>query len=89
LQVGVKQLRAADLLLLGRVTYPGMAAYWPGAQGEIADLMNHIPKVVSSRTLEAVDWNNTRLLSGDPRLELPRLKQEGSGNMFLFGSAQT
>jgi dihydrofolate reductase len=80
------QLRSADMLLFGRITYEGMAAYWPPAKGEVADLMNSIPKIVFSRTLEAADWANTTLISGDPVPAILRLKGQGDGDMFVFGS---
>jgi hypothetical protein len=50
-----------------------MAAYWPSAKGEVADIMNAIPKVVFSRTLERADWNNTTLVKGAAEEEVPRL----------------
>jgi dihydrofolate reductase len=88
-QLSIEQLRSADMLLFGRVTYQGMAAYWQTAQGEeeVAAFMNNLPKLVFSRTLASADWNNTRLVQHDPVAEVLRLKQEGAGNMFIFGSA--
>jgi dihydrofolate reductase len=80
------QLQSADMLVFGRVTYEGMAAYWQTARGAIADYMNSLPKVVCSRTLQAADWNNT-LVKHDAAKELAKLKQQGNGNMFVFGSA--
>ena len=55
-RMSIEQLRAADMLLFGRVTYEGMAAYWKTVQGEVANYMNTLPKAVFARTLEAVDW---------------------------------
>src|SRR5206468_6714943 len=52
-QLSLDQAASADLLLFGRVTYEGMAGYWPTAEGEIAEIaefMNNVPKVVFSRT---------------------------------------
>jgi dihydrofolate reductase len=83
----VEQLRTANTLLFGRVTYEGMAAYWQSAQGEDADLMNSLPKVVVSRTLDRAEWNNTKLIKGDAASEVLELKRQGQGNMFVFGSA--
>jgi dihydrofolate reductase len=83
----LEQLRTADRLLFGRVTYEGMAAYWRTATGEIAGFMNRLPKVVFSRTLERADWVNTRLVKGDLVAEIQELKRQGDGNTFLFGSA--
>lgn len=57
----VAQLDEADTLLFGRVTYEGMAAYWPTAavrqdSPAIADRLNSYPKLVVSRTLDRADW---------------------------------
>jgi dihydrofolate reductase len=45
------QLQSADMLVFGRVTYEGMAAYWQTATGAVAEYMNSLPKLVCSRTL--------------------------------------
>jgi dihydrofolate reductase len=47
--------------------------------------MNSLPKVVCSRTLQTAGWNNATVVK-DAR-EVTSLKQQGSGNMFVFGSA--
>ena len=86
-QLSVDQLKAADMLLFGRVTYQGMASYWPSAQGETADLMNHIAKVVFSRTLDKADWNNTQLVRADAEQFVARLKQQPGKDILIFGSA--
>jgi dihydrofolate reductase len=82
----IEQLRTADTLLFGRTTYEGMAAYWQSAQGEDAELMNGLPKVVCSRTLDRADWRNTKLAKGDAASEVRELKRQGEGNIFVFGS---
>jgi len=79
--------KEASLLLFGRSTYEMMAAYWPTAEGQIADFMNSVEKVVFSRTLKGADWNNTRLVGDDVPGEVRRLKATGSGDIFVFGSA--
>lgn len=83
----LEQLRSADMLVFGRVTYEGMAAYWRTAQGAIADYMNRLPKLVCSRTLQTASWKNTTLLKENVAGEVARLKQQGTRNMFVFGSA--
>ena len=85
-RMSIEQLRVADMLLFGRVTYEGMAAYWKTAQGEVANYMNTLPKAVFSRTLEAVDWQNTTLLKGEVKKEVQALKRKGEKNIFVFGS---
>jgi dihydrofolate reductase len=86
-QFSLEQSRSADMLLFGRVTYLGMANYWSTAEGEIADFMNGIPKVVFSRTLEKAEWNNTRLVKANADEEVARLKQQPGKDMLIFGSA--
>lgn len=83
----LEQLQSADMLVFGRVTYEGMAAYWQTATGAIADYMNSLAKVVCSRTLQAAGWNNTALVRQDAAKEVAKLKQQGNGSMFVFGSA--
>ncbi len=81
------QLKAADMLVFGKTTYKGMAEYWIKAEGEIeiAKFMNKIQKVVCSTTLKTADWNNTIIIK-DAVTEIPELKQQGNGDMYVFGS---
>lgn len=86
-QFSLEQLESADMLVFGRVTYEGMAAHWTTAEGAVADYMNKLPKLVCSRTLSSASWNNTTLVTDNVAEEVARLKQQGNGNMFVFGSA--
>ena len=83
----IQQLNSADYLVFGRVTYEGMAAHWTKAEGEIARLMNSIPKIVFSHSLISAEWNNSRLIRGNAIDEITRLKAAGEGDMYVFGSA--
>ena len=56
-EFSVEQLDEVDTLLFGRVTYEGMAAYWPtpaAAQDDprVASMMNGLSKIVVSRSLD-------------------------------------
>jgi dihydrofolate reductase len=86
-QFSIEQLKSADMILFGRITYQGMANYWSTADGEVAELMNAIPKAVFSRTLEKADWNHTQLIKGNAEEEVARLKQLPGKDILLFGSA--
>jgi dihydrofolate reductase len=86
-QLSIEQLQSADMLVFGGTTYEGMAKYWTTAKGAIADLMNRIQKVVCSPTLKSADWNNTAIVR-DAVAEMSKLKQQGNGNMFVFGSSK-
>jgi dihydrofolate reductase len=85
--LSIEQLHSADYLVFGRVTYEGMAAHWTKAEGEIADLMNKIPKIVFSKTLESADWNNTILIKENASAEIKKIKEQGGRDMYVFGSA--
>jgi dihydrofolate reductase len=86
-RLSIEQLKTADRLLFGRRTYEGMAAYWQSKQGEVATLMNALPKVVASRTLARASWTNSQLVSTDVVAAVTRLKGEGRGETLVFGSA--
>lgn len=72
--------------LYGRRTYLGMEAYWRSTDHWIADFMRGIPKVVASRTLERVDWDNSRIIRDVPA-DVAKLKQEPGKPIFVAGSA--
>jgi dihydrofolate reductase len=80
-------LKSIDGVLLGRRTYELFAGYWPSATGPDADRLNELPKTVFSRTLESVDWNNSRLVAANVAEEVAKLKQEPGRDLALFGSA--
>jgi dihydrofolate reductase len=86
-RLGIGQLKGAQGLLFGRVTYELMANHWPSATGEVADLMNALPKYVFSRTLMRSDWNSTQMFGADVPGTVARLKRESAKDIFLFGSA--
>lgn len=65
-----------------------MAAHWPNAEGEVAGLMNSLPKIVFSRTLKAPLWSGTRLAGSDTAAEVRRLKQDGAGSSLILGSGK-
>lgn len=86
-RLSLDQLHSADYLVFGRTTYEGMAAYWQNAEGEIADLMNNVPKIVCSRTLNSVDWNNSILIKENVTDEIAKLKAKSEKDLYVFGSA--
>ena len=83
-------LSTIGTIVFGRVTYEMMASYWPTAGEEdpiIAHWMNTLPKVVFLRTLEKVDWENTRLVKENAHEELARLKEQPGKDIVIFGSS--
>ena len=85
------ELFAADALLLGRVTYQGFAKAWPSIKDEegFADKMNSMRKYVVSAKLKDADatWNNTKVIRGDVRAEIAKLKAQPGGDLLVAGSA--
>jgi len=84
-QVFVELLSRAGTHIMGRATYLDMAQHWPSRSGPTADLMNSIPKVVFSRTLEHADWPESRIASGDTAQEIAKLKEEPGGEIVAHG----
>ena len=86
-QYKIDELASVDALLLGKKTYEGFAAYWPGQAGAaFADPINRLPKYVVSRSLQKVEWNNSHILR-DVASEVAALKNSEGGNILVYGSA--
>jgi dihydrofolate reductase len=91
-QFAIEQTSTLGALLFGRVTYELMASYWPTSATQtdepvIANWMNTLPKVVFSKTLQTVEWHNTRLVKNNLTAEVLKLKQQSDKDLALFGSA--
>jgi dihydrofolate reductase len=85
------ELFASSALLLGRVTYAGFAAAWPGmGTDDFGRRMNEIPKYVVSATLADADatWGPTTVIRGDIAAEIADLKDRHDGDLLVEGSSQ-
>lgn len=81
-------LRETGAILFGRKTYEHMAAYWPTAASDgIADAMNTLPKVVFSRSLASLDWQNSRLVTTEAAEEVRRLRRGPGKDLVILGSS--
>ena len=90
-ELAKKASNSGNTLLFGRVTYELMAGFWPTAEAlrtdpVVANGMNRAEKIVFSRTLEKVSWNNTRLVKGDMIDEVRRLRQGTGKGLTVLGS---
>lgn len=90
-----EQLNRADTILVGRVTYKAMAKYWPRKAMDLtfprediafAGMMNGHTKIVFSNTLAKLDWVNSKLVSGDIRRKVLKMKHEDGKDMIVYGS---
>ena len=87
-----------DAVIWGRRTYEGMAGYWltvPGnpastpAELEHARWLENSTKIVVSRTLDRVAWNdapNTVLIKDHIADEINRIKQQPGKDIWFLGS---
>jgi len=80
------ELMEAEVQLLGRVTYEGFAAAWPGRDGPFAEKLNSDPKVVVSTTLTDPEWQNTTVISADVPVQIQKLKDKTDGAILVAGS---
>jgi dihydrofolate reductase len=84
-QFKLEEAQNAEALLLGRVTYEAMQAFWPTAEGEYADRLNELPKYVVSSRLSDPAWN-TNVVGDDWPAEVARLRKELDGEILVYGS---
>jgi dihydrofolate reductase len=89
----IQLVREADLLY-GRKTYQLMVPYWPEiaknpseskADREFAQAFDSANKIVFSRSLESAEGRNTRIVRGNLRDEIIKLKQEQGKNIYVGG----
>ena len=82
------------LLVYGRKTYQLMVPYWPGvaknqsstrAEKEFARAFVAANKIVFSRSLGSAEDQNTRIVRGNLRDEILKLKQEEGKNIVVGG----
>lgn len=83
-------IMASDALLLGRVSYEMLAAYWPNLKNNefgIAGRLNSMPKYIVSSTLKNAEWSPSTIIKENVVDEVARLKQQPGQNILVTGSA--
>ena len=89
------ELMDPDTTLLGRVTYQLFESYWPNAATDkklptdvqkMGRELTEMTKVVFSRTLRDLNWDNTVLVRSNLVDEAKALKSESGGDIVIFGS---
>ena len=81
-----------DCILLGRVLAQGFIPYWEKVASDPADpqylfgkKMSDTPRVVFSRKLMDIEWNNARLAKGELAEEIKKLKNEEGKDIIVYG----
>ncbi|MCW2996325.1 MAG: pyrimidine reductase [Conexibacter sp.] len=77
---------AADVLLLGRVTYESFYGAWPSRDDAMADKINTMTKVVASTTLTSSDWHDTTIVGDGVLGHVAALKEQDGGPILVAGS---
>jgi dihydrofolate reductase len=84
----------SDVEIFGRNTYHLMYPYWHDvavnqseseAVNAFARTFDAMPKIVFSKTLKSVEWNNTTLLHSNLQEEIVKLKQQPGKNISIGG----
>ncbi|ADE11346.1 dihydrofolate reductase family protein [Sideroxydans lithotrophicus] len=75
-------------LLLRRRTYVIFAAYWPYQDNPIAEAFNKATKYVVTRTLDQLDWKESKRIDGDVIDEIRRLKESDGPDLHIWGSGE-
>ncbi len=87
-QNAIENIRWADALLFGRVTFEMMESYWRPLASEstetFAQAIDAAKKYVVSSSLDRVDWN-AELVRGDLGTAVHQLKQEPGKGLFVGG----
>ena len=84
-QANLEMLGRAGLIAMGRGACVEMAQAWATSDSPMARLINALPKVVFSTSLDAVDWPNASINAGPVEEEIARLKTEPGGDIVVFG----
>lgn len=85
----------ADTALYGRVTYEMMQSYWPTAADkpnatkhdiEHAAWYKKVAKVVLSTTMSDTGLENTKVIKGQLKKNILKIKEKDGKNILIFGS---
>ncbi len=91
------ELKKADTILFGRITYNAMASYWPSKRIDLtspledrafAEMINSYTKIVFSHTITQTAWNNSFVVKENPADYITRLKQNHGRPVMVYGSGR-
>jgi dihydrofolate reductase len=91
------ELSHADTILFGRITYLAMAQYWSSKAMALScaeedrafiQMMDSYRKIVVSRTIEKLPWNNSTHIDSNIKASVVKLKSSPGKNIMLYGSSK-
>ena len=89
-------LAEVDTVLLGSNTYREYADYWRSVltdsdadpnERKYAQWADRTPHILFSKTVQSVDWANSRIAS-DPHAEVASLKQQSGKHLVAWGAGE-
>lgn len=92
---GAEQTKSFGTIILGKTTYQLFESYWPNAlvdpatsedDREIAQAIEDATKIVFSKTLENVTWNNTKVFKEITPENIISWKEKEGRDAVIFGS---
>lgn len=95
LDAAAHQLMNPNTLLMGRKTYEMFKGYWPHVLQDpqassmdrmIAEELNAMRKIVFSKSLHTLDWQNAELATGNVVDTVRALKNNQGPDITIFGS---
>ena len=92
-EFSAQSLKPGNTLLFGRRTYEMMEKFWTSESAfqslpVVAKGMKKSEKLVFSNRLKKVEWENTRILSGDLVKEITKLKKLKGKDITILGSGE-
>lgn len=87
-------LESVDTFIMGRVTYQMWERHWPKFaddpssnefQKRFSVFVNNIQKIVFSKTLKTVHWQNSRVVNTDIATEIERIKKLSGKDIVVVG----
>ncbi len=85
----LSEIEAAEVQLLGRITYDGFAKAWPKRRGDkFSDKFNSMKKYVVSKSLTEASWTNSHIIKDNVVDEIQKIKAEEGGDILVAGSGQ-
>lgn len=88
-------LNTADTIVWGRNTYEMMHGYWPSVPSDPnateyelnhAKWIEKVEKVVFSKKLDTVEWNNSTLVNDNVEEAILKLKEQEGEDIVVLGS---
>jgi dihydrofolate reductase len=84
-RANLEMIGQAGLIVMGRGAYQQMAQAWATSDSPMGRIINRLPKVIFSDSLDTVEWENARLNEAPLEQEIPRLKDEPGEDIVVFG----